>query len=655
MAYNETALYCDSVAYTAVAQWAATHAYTVGNIVRQLVAPSLNNERTFICIVAGTSQGSEPTWVLTRGAATNETTVHWMECSGLPALNGDKTNTNKWAANAGNIALGAVIQNVAGTIVLICTTAGTGGTGAEPSWNTTAGATTADGSVTWTCIGTSFANWASPAMRLTFLLNSNTTWLLNAGMTIYVGDDHNESTTNGAFGSGFSNSIVCIDHTVSLPAGSGNLKITAAVTATSGSISFHNAGDTSNYVYGVQFVNSATNNNITIGNASGQRMRFEHCVFSLTGSGSGFIIPGNNVSAIVEFKDCTFSISLVGKTIALEGAVAKLENCTFTAPTITSGNQLITMTGVPQIGNTIFEGCDFSGITFNSGSGLVGGSVPYGYTLFKDCLFPSSLPAIYRGGDAAINYPAATIDINRCDIGGTAIRNERHTPVGTEVTSTGVVRTGGASDGATPISHQLTTFVNTGNSAYSIDNRVNIFNAMPLTIWNSVTGSNRNIILRGIANDSRVPNNDEVWFDVEYLGSSSSPKGSYARGSKANVLAAGSALTVDTSAWDSAATARANTTAYTVGQVIKTASNAGRVFFCTTAGTSAGSEPGGYASAVDGGSVTDGTATFRAGCRFSQTLTLSAPQPQQAGYLYAYPKIGRPSMTYYLDPMPVLS
>jgi hypothetical protein len=654
LAYAETALYCDSVAYTAVPQWAATHAYSVGNIVRQLGAPSLNNERTFICIVAGTSQASEPTWNLGRGAATNETTVHWMECSGLPALNGDKANTNKWAANAGNIALGAVIQNVAGTIVLICTTAGTGGTGAEPSWNTTVGATTTDSSVTWTCIGTSFANWASPAMRLTFLLNNNQSWLLNAGMTIYVGDNHNESTTNGAFGSGFSNSIICIDHTVSLPAGSGNLKTTATVTATSGSITFHNA-PVSSYVYGVQFVNSASGGNIAIGNSSAQRMRFEQCVFSLTGSGSGFISPGNNVNSIFEFKDCTFSISLVGQIIALEGAIAKIENCTFTAPTITSGNQLIGALGSLQLGNTIFEGCDFSGITFNSGSGLVGGSVPYGYTLFKDCLFPSSLPTIYRGGDATMNYPASMIDINRCDIGGTAIRNERHTPVGTEVTSTGVVRTGGASDGATPISHQLTTFINTNNSAYSIDNRVNIFNAMPLAIWNSLTGANRNVTVYGIANDSRVPNNDEAWLDIEYLGSATSPKGSFARGGKANVLAAGSALTADTSAWDSAATARANTTAYTVGQVIKTASNAGRIFFCITAGTSAGSEPGGFATAVDGGSVTDGTATFRAGCRFSQTLTLSAPQPQQAGYLYAYPRIGRPSMIYYLDPLPVLS
>jgi hypothetical protein len=67
-------------------------------------------------------------------------------------------------------------------------------------------------------------------------------------------------------------------------------------------------------------------------------------------------------------------------------------------------------------------------------------------------------------------------------------------------------------------------------------------------------------------------------------------------------------------------------------------------------GFSAGPVQIGYANAVDGDAITDGTAAFRAGCRFKQTLTLSSPQPAQAGYLYAYPKLGRASTTYFLDP-----
>ena len=165
--------------------------------------------------------------------------------------------------------------------------------------------------------------------------------------------------------------------------------------------------------------------------------------------------------------------------------------------------------------------------------------------------------------------------------------------------------------------------------------------------------------LHGIVNAAAVPNNDDIWCDVEYLGSASSPLASFATCTKANNLATGTALTADsTSAWDSQGPARQNSHAYVVGNSITVASNAGRRFWCTTAGTSAGSEPSGgsgYSSAVDGGSVTDGTAVFRAGCRFTMAVTLSAPQPQLAGYLRAIVRAAKATTTWYVDPLAVLT
>jgi len=58
--------------------------------------------------------------------------------------------------------------------------------------------------------------------------------------------------------------------------------------------------------------------------------------------------------------------------------------------------------------------------------------------------------------------------------------------------------------------------------------------------------------------------------------------------------------------------ARINSTAYALGYQITVASNPGFMFYCTTAGTSAGSEPAGYATAINAGTVTDGTAVFTA-------------------------------------------
>lgn len=219
--------------------------------------------------------------------------------------------------------------------------------------------------------------------------------------------------------------------------------------------------------------------------------------------------------------------------------------------------------------------------------------------------------------------------------------------MGTQTVETVAIRTSGASDGATGLSWKIAT---TANSKWVLP-----FEALPIAIWNATTASNVTATIEGLWNAAALPNNDDMWFDLEYLGASGNPQGSFVSASKADNLAAGVALTASTKAWDGQATARANSHAYSVGGIISVASNAGRIFFCTTAGTSAGSEPGGYATAVDGGSVTDSGAVFRAATRFSIAVTASSPQPAQAGTMYAYVKAAKASSTFYLDPLITLS
>src|SRR5208337_1030021 len=126
-----------------------------------------------------------------------------------------------------------------------------------------------------------------------------------------------------------------------------------------------------------------------------------------------------------------------------------------------------------------------------------------------------------------------------------------------------------------------------------------------------------------------LPNSDQIWLEAAYLGSSATPMASFATQTKANILATGAALTADsTSVWSSAASARQNNFSYSVGNVISVAvSGGGGLFFCTAGGMSAASQPAGYATAVDGGVVSDNGATFRAAVRFVLSVTLSSPQP----------------------------
>lgn len=59
---------------TTVPAWAASTAYTVGDIVR----PATWNNRLFQCVVAGTSGAAEPTWDTTMGNETVDNTVTWL-------------------------------------------------------------------------------------------------------------------------------------------------------------------------------------------------------------------------------------------------------------------------------------------------------------------------------------------------------------------------------------------------------------------------------------------------------------------------------------------------------------------------------------------------------------------------------------------------
>ena len=202
MAFADLTWYCSfgngtSTGYFSVAQFAASTAYTAGQLVRQLTAPAVGSERVFVVIVAGTSASSEPTWVLTRGAKTTSGTVTFQECTGQAALNGDAQNVASWAqVKTAGATLGQIIKRASGASYQIVSTAGTMGA-SEPAFSDTAGTTTTEGTTTWTSLGavSNFTGGQAPHARLSNACAS--TWFA-AGNTVYVGDNHAEIAGDGA-------------------------------------------------------------------------------------------------------------------------------------------------------------------------------------------------------------------------------------------------------------------------------------------------------------------------------------------------------------------------------------------------------------------------------------------------------------------------
>jgi len=627
-----------------------TGTYTVSasqNVASTTITAALavggGNERVFVCVVAGTTAAFEPAWVTTaRGSATTDNTVTWRECTGQPGVNGDLTNCPTWAqqkASSSTTSAGQIIQDAAADCLFMSTNGATIGA-SEPVWNKTAGATTTDNGVTWTSLGApaNFGAWAAPFARL----NAACAWGV-AGNTFYMADDHAEvNAANQTINSSYA-IVLCVDHTAAVPpAASANLRTGASVT-TSGSASLTII--IQGYVYGVTFNagSGANGTSVSVRN-NGTRATYKNCVLNKLGTVANIFavqFSGTSNSGTILLDGTTLGFSAAFDSFDVTGGmVVTLRNCSLTGTAMGSAG-FICQNHFGSAGTFIAEGCDFSTVLANSA--VAGNAAQSGRVSFFNCKLWSGVvltPPPFGG----------VVDIVSSGTSGISYYHAHAVQEGTQTPDTAIVRTNGSSDGTTAFSWKIVTTSSTVFTSW-----ISPFESTPIAIWNQTTAANVTCTLNGIWNAAALPNTDDIWMDVQYMGSAATPIASFATNTKADLYATGAALAADTSAWDNLATARANTTAYVLGDVIKLASNPARIFYCTTAGTSSGSEPVGYASAVDGGSVTDNTAVFRAGMRFKLVVALSSPQPQLAGMIYATVKAAKVSSTFWIDPLIVLS
>lgn len=229
------------------------------------------------------------------------------------------------------------------------------------------------------------------------------------------------------------------------------------------------------------------------------------------------------------------------------------------------------------------------------------------------------------------------VEMVNCDDGDTNYRIRIEDAYGALRESTDVT-TGDATDGVTPVSYKIDTTGYAANASHG-------FEPNYAAVWNDTVGGALSVTLELVANHGSAVTDADVVMRINLPGVSGSSLGTIVD-TRPALLATPSTLTTSTKAWDGSASARVDSTAYALGDVIKLASNSGRVFFCTTAGTSDSTEPAGYASAVDGGSVNDGTAVFRAGRRYKITKSVT---PYEKGWLYWKPIVHLAGAVVYTD------
>lgn len=577
-----------STGYYALAQWTALTAYTAGQIIRQLAAPAVGSERVFICIIAGTSLAAEPSWTLTRGAKTAEAAgPTWQECSGIAALNGDAANTPSWTISAtppGGVKntavdLGQVIKRDNGASYQICTTAGTAGNAGEPSFSDTAGTTTADNTVTWTSLGVvgNFTGWQAPHARIQAAVAAN--WG-GAGDKFFVRSNHAETqaasmTVTVPSAAATPSYVVCVDvNDTALP---------PTVVTTGASLT--TTGANALTVNGFKFVwqgialNCGTSGtqDLTFGSTNVSESYAIDTAF-LLGSGSAQVLKLGTSNSTLTLDNCTLQVGTATCTVVVNAEVTWKN----TASAIVGGTLPTTLFPASNVvKHVILNGVDLSAL--GAGKTLVGANQVTAKFSFVNCKLGSSVTVAGTPTSGLIG-----IDVVNCDSGATNYRHERYHYTGTQTVETTVVRTGGATDGVTPVAWKIVT---TANSKWAFP-----FESMPLAAWNDTTAANVTVTVYGIWGGGAVPNNDEIWMEVAYPGSSATPIATInTANTKANNLASGTAQGSDSSTW--------------------------------------------------GGSTT----------AFKMSVTLSAPQPAMKGPIYVTIKAAKASSTFYVDPKIALS
>jgi hypothetical protein len=462
-----------------------------------------------------------------------------------------------------------------------------------------------------------------------------------AGDRVWVADDHNESTASAITLTSpgtISNPcfIYSVDHTIASP-GTGNLKSdpyntgtpACARVTTTGASNITMAGIA--YCFGIVFY--AGSGATAAGIVNSGPWTLDSCSLRhIATTGNTAAIQVNSdapvfINTTVQFSSTLDRISFTNHFQWLNTNVSSAILGATIPTSIFRSSSSMGIVEIDSVDLSALTGSLFLAPTTDLLAEIRNCNMGSGFTIF------SANPTVRK----------VNVLVTNSDSSATNYRQQQDGYFGSLIQDTTVIRTGGTSDGTTAWSWLLTSKADV--------KWVYPFETFPLPVWNATTAADVTVTLHGIINAAAVPNNDDIWARVIYPGSASFPLGTFKTNTKANNLATGTALTADTTAqWDSNVAARVNSATYSIGQTIKVASNAGRVFFCTTGGAASASEPAGYASAVDGGSVTDGAAVFRAGCRFSMAVTLTSPQPQMAGPLRISIFVAKASTSYYIDP-----
>lgn len=359
-----------------------------------------------------------------------------------------------------------------------------------------------------------------------------------AGGTSYVSQVHAETsgaTTNIAIPGTATNpsKIICGNDAAEPPTA---VAVTATVTTTASAvISVYGSA----YIKGIGFISSGACNINTGDDSANSFMRLEDCSIQCSGTG---IRIGNmdtaNTSQETALENCTFKTGAAGHTIQV-GHDVRIKGGSFLSGTAAATN--VFSASSSRVGrNLTVDGFDFTNL---GGGGTWTGALALaaagGAQLFKfrNCKLPTWSGVLVTG----TILPSQRFEMWNCDAGDTNYRLWIEDYLGSIKHETTIVMTSGASDGTTPFSWKMASSASASYPTLPLKSP-EIFKR------NETTGSSKTVTVEFVhdtnvaagqgAGTASAFQDNEVWLEVQYLGTSGFPLATFISDKPADVLAA---------------------------------------------------------------------------------------------------------------------
>jgi hypothetical protein len=198
------------------------------------------------------------------------------------------------------------------------------------------------------------------------------------------------------------------------------------------------------------------------------------------------------------------------------------------------------------IAQTPFEGQDviIEGFDFSAGDASMNlvttNAAAMGLVVFRNCKLPTSWSGSLLAGAPATAAFRATM--HNCSATDTNYQLWEEDIFGSIKDETTIVRTGGASDGDTPIAWKMT-------SSASASFPSGALNSPPIFIPNTAVGASQTITVEIIHDSVTALDDDEIYVSVQYLGTSGLPLSLFASDAAASVIATPAAQTSSSETW----------------------------------------------------------------------------------------------------------